>query len=223
MPTIVEVHHESLLYAAKFAHPPFALWGQGGKIVGGLYDALAPYNVKLRQIQVNASVPTSADAVITLTLGNTVLKFSFETLSVAFNGFNQAGFRDIPKFLALSTGWLKDYPFSSHEANYFSHCFLKGMATDDFLRTINTKPVKSGGIDLGSGAVFYRAVPDKFWTSKLTIDKSEHFPGAVFLGLKIDVASPVVDYPALLSDGREYFAKLLGDLGLALSVPEIVN
>jgi hypothetical protein len=222
MPTILDVHHESLLYTAKFEKPPFALWGRGGNIVGGFYDALAPYNVKLRQIQVNGSVPTSADPIITITLGNTVLKFSFEMLSVAFNGFNESGLRDIPNFLAACTGWLqKDHPFSSHEAFYFSHCFLKGVATDDFLRTISPDHFKSGGIDMGSGAVFYRAVPEKLWTTKLTIDKSEHFPGAVFLGLKIDVGSPTLDYDSLLLDGQAYFAKLLDDFGLALPVPAI--
>lgn len=217
MPATIDIRHESLAYTAKFARPPLVLWGAGAKVVGGIYEALAPYNITLRNIQLNASVPTAADTIATVQLGTTILKFSFEKIEVAFSNFSEEEFLGIPKFLQLSTGWLqKDFPFASHEAFYFSHCFLKAAAVDEFLKKLNPNPIRSAGIDLGSGAVFYRAVPDKSWTTKLTIDKSQHFLGGLFIGLNITVANATVDYGSLLADGREYFVNAMSELGLEL-------
>lgn len=217
MTATLDIRHESLAYTAKFARPPLALWGAGGRIVGGFYEALAPYNVTLRNIQVSPSVPTAADPVVTVQLGTTVLKFSFEKVEVAFSNFSEEEFRGIPRFLQVSTGWLeREFPFASHEAFYFSHSFLKDVAVDEFLTTINPDAVRSAGVDLGSGAVFYRAIPDKSWTTKLTIDKSQHFSGALFIGLNITVANGRVNYESLLTEGREYFVQALAALGLAL-------
>jgi hypothetical protein len=221
MPATLDIRHESLGYSAKFARPPFSIWGAGGHIVAGICEALAPYNVTLRNIQLSSSVPTAADPVVTVQLGTTVWKFSFEKVEVTFSGFTEAGFRGIPKFLQLSTGWLqKDFPFVSHEATYYSHSFLKAGTVDEFLKTINSNPIKSAGIDLGSGASFYRAVPGKRWTTRLTIDKSLQISGAVFIALNIVVATGTVDYESLLEEAREYFGNALADLGLAVPTPE---
>jgi hypothetical protein len=217
MPATLDIRQESLSYSAKFARPPFPLWGHGGRIVGGIFEALAPYGVTLRNIQVSSSVPTAADPVVSAQIGTTVLKFSFEKIEVAFSGFTEEEFLGIPKFLQLSTGWVqKEFPFASHEVLYFAHCFLTGIAADEFLRTINANRIKSGGTDLGTGVSFYRAVPEKLWTTKLTMDKSLHFSGALFIGLTIAVASGTVDYEALLKEGREYFVNALAELGLAV-------
>jgi hypothetical protein len=221
MAATLDIRHESLAYSAKFAQPPFLLWGKGDRILGGFYEALAPYGLTLRNIQMSPKVPTPADPLVTVQLGTTILKFSFEKIEVAFSGFTEQEFLGIPKFLELSTGWLrKDFPFASHDATYFSHCFLKDGAVEEFLRTINPSSIKSAGIDLGSGAAFYRAVPERLWTTKLTIDKSLHFPGALFVAFQLSVASGTVEYDSLFADAREYFGNALGELGLALPTPE---
>ena len=108
--------------------------GQGARIVGGLYEALLPYNVTLRNIQVNSAVPTAADTMVTVQLGSTVLKFSFEKIEVTFTGFSEDEFQGIPKFLEVSTSWLqREFPFASHEAFYFCHSFLKWCGHRRFL------------------------------------------------------------------------------------------
>ncbi|MGH9687724.1 MAG: hypothetical protein ACRD5K_11600 [Candidatus Acidiferrales bacterium] len=222
MPTILDIRNESLAYSATFARPPLELWGAGGRIIKGLCEALEPYNISLRNIHVSPAAATAADAVIAVQIGSTVLKFSFEKVEATFSGFGEDEFRGIPKFLQMSTGWLeKQYPFAAHEAWYFCHAFLKGPTVDEFLKNIYPNPIKSAGLDLGSGGVFYRAVPEKAWTIQLTIDKSQQFPGGLFIGLRLNVATGLVDYNLLFTDGRQYLAKALTDLGLAL--PELAG
>jgi hypothetical protein len=222
MAATLDIRHESLAYTAKFARPPFSLWGLGGRIVGGIYEALAPYGITLQNIQLSPSAPTPADTLVTVQLGTTVLKFSYEKIEISFSGFGEEEFRAIPKFLGLATGWLqKEFPFASHQAFYFCHALLKEGGTDDFLKRISPNPIKSAGIDLGSGTVFYRAVPERSWTTQLTLDKSQHIPGGLFIGLKVAIASGTVNYDSLLTQGAEYLRNALGDLGLALPQPSV--
>lgn len=222
MPATLDIRQESLSYTAMFARPPLGLWGAGGRIVSEFYKALEPYNVTLRNITLNPGTPTAADTVITVHIGSTVLKFSFEKIEVAFSNFTEQEFQGIPKFLRSSTSWLqKDFPFASHQAIYFCHSFLKERAVDEFLKGINADLVKSAGVNLGNGAIMYRAVPEKAWTTQLTIDKSQHFPGGLFIGFKIAIANAVVSYDSLLTEGREYLQNALGDLGLVL--PELTS
>jgi len=217
MPITLDIRYESLGYHAKFAHPPFDLWGQGKQIVGAIYDGLAPYKVALGNIRLSPTVSTASEPVVTVNLGKTVLKFSFEKVEVAFSNFSQGEFRDIPNFLKHATGWLpKEFPFVSHQAVYFLHCFLPGIAIDEFLSNLNKSTVKLEGIDLGSGAVFYRAIPKKQWITKVTIDRSQHFTGGLFIGMDITVANGIVDYDLLLTDGLEYFTNALSEFGLCL-------
>ncbi len=222
MAATLDIRHESLAYTARFARPPFALWGAGGRIVGGIYEALTPYNVTLQNIHLSPSVSSPADVIVTVQLGATVLRFSYEKIEVTFSRFSEEEFRGIPKFLHLSTSWLgKDFPFASHQSFYYSHSFLREMTVDDFLRTMTTKTVKSAGIDLGSGVIFHRAIPQKSWITQLTVDKSQGIPGALFIGLNVSVTGGTLDYDSLFADGREYFGNALAELGLIL--PELTE
>ena len=222
MPATLDTRFESLSYTARFAHPPFELWGKGGLMVRGIHEALAPYNITLQNIHLTSAMASAADTVITVQIGTTILKFSFEQIEIAFSRFSEEEFRGIPRFLKMSTSWLGEgFQYASHQITYYSHSFLKEMPTDDFLRTINPTPIKSAGIDLGSGAVFHRAIPQKSWITQLTIDKSQGISGALFIGLTISIAGGKLDYDSLLADGREYFRNALSDLGLIL--PELAE
>lgn len=220
MRAILDIRHESLSYTATFARPALELWGSGGRIIRGFCEALEPYNVTLANFHVSPTLPTAAEAVVTIQIGTTVLKFSFQKVEVAFAGFSEEEFLGIPKFLQLSTSWLeKEFPFKSHEAHYFCHSFLKDASVDEFLKKINPNSPKSAGLDLGNGVVFYRAVPEKAWTTQLTVDKSQHFPGGLFIGIRVSIAESSVNYEKLFAEGRDYLRRALSDLGLTL--PEL--
>lgn len=223
MPATLDLRHESLLYTGNFARPTFELWGAGGTIVRQLYEALSPYKVSLQSFQLAAALSSAADTVLTVHIGSTVLKFSFEKIDVTFTGFNEKEFQDIPKFLQASTVWLgkivPDFLFGSHEVQYFSHSFLKEASVDDFLRTTSPRTMKSAGFDLGTGAILHRSVPERKWVTRLMLDRSQYIPGALFVGLSIRIETGVVDYESLLAQGRGYFLESVDQLGLSLPDP----
>ncbi len=220
MPATLDLRHEGLGYTGNFARPTFELWGAGGIIVRQIYEALSPYKVSLQNFKLAAALSSAADTVLTVQVGSTVLKLSFEKIDVTFTGFSEEEFQAIPKFLQASTIWLgkavPDFQFSSHQIQYFSHSFLKEGSVDEFLKATSPKPLKSTGFDLGTGAIFHRSVPEKKWVTQLTLDRSQYIPGSLFIGLSIRIETGPVNYDSLLVEGRSYFAEVLGELGLRL-------
>lgn len=223
MPATLDLRHEGLTYTGNFARPAFELWGAGGIIVRAIYEALSPYKVSLQSFQLASTLPTAADAILTVSVGSTVLKFSFVKIEVSFTGFSEEEFQGIPSFLKASTDWLikavPRFSFASHEVQYFSHSFLKEASVDDFLRTVNPRAIKSAGFDLGAGAIFHRSVPERKWVTRLMLDKSQYIPGALFVGLLIKIEGGPTDYDSLLEQGRGYFQESIGELGLILPNP----
>jgi hypothetical protein len=223
MPATLDLRHESLLYTGNFARPTFELWGAGGVVVRHIYEALSPYQVKLQNFQLSAALASAADTILTVNIGSTVLKFSFEKIEASFAGFSEEEFQRIPKFLQTSTAWLSkvvpDFLFGSHQIQYFSHSFLKGTSVDEFLKARSPKTLKLAGFDLGTGVIFHRSVPEKKWVTQLTLDRSQFMQGALFVGLLIRIETGVIDYESLLAQGREYFQEMIDGLELTLPDP----
>jgi hypothetical protein len=214
MSATLDFQHESLSYTATYASPPFELWGGlTGGVVKQLYSALAPYSVGMKQIQISPAMQTAGDTVVTVRVGNTTLKFSYEQLEVTFGSFTEAEFQAIPKFLTSATAWIpkvsKDFRFSTHKVGYHSHSLLKGITVDDFLRNLTRSHASFGGLNIGGGIILHRIVPDKKWRVELIVDKSKPIPGALYMGLTLDIEANELNYDSLLTDGRTYFVDIL--------------
>lgn len=201
------------------------LWGAGGRIIKGFCDALAPYKVTLQNVQLAASMANAADNALTVNVGKTVVKFSFQKIEVMFPSFgNEDEFQGMPKFLEATTGWLvrdlENFKYATHDVAYFSHSFLRGLAADDYLRNLNPRKFDAAGFDLGSGLLLNSAVPEKKWTTHLSVDRSQQISGALFIGLRIEVEGPIASYDSFLLDGRTYFEQTINELGLRLDIPQ---
>jgi hypothetical protein len=223
MTAVLDFQHESLSYTASFAVPPFEFWGgTTGGVVKQLYDALAPYKVKLGQIQLNRGMATAGDTIVTVKTGNTTVNFSCEQLEVVFASFSEAEFQGIPSFLEAATGWIPTAAnvarFVAHQFTYHSHSLLKGTTADDFLRNLTKDHAGFGGLNIGGGLILHRVVPDKKWRVELIIDKSKPIAGAIYIGLTVFIDDNKLNYESLLADGRKYFREILEHLGLELPV-----
>jgi hypothetical protein len=170
MPATIDIRHELLTYTAVYERPAFALWGNGGAIVRGFHDALTPYRVTLRDFQITSHTATAADPVVTFAVGSAIVKFAFGSLEVTFSNLNEEVLRSLPGFLDALTSWLKkipDFKFGSHGFVYYQHSFLKGTTVDEFLSKFSPKKIELPGVDLGSGAIFNRSVPERFGQRRL--------------------------------------------------------
>jgi hypothetical protein len=217
MPATIDIQHELLTYSAVFERPVLNLWGNGGAIVHGFLDSLAPFNVTLRNFQIHTTA-SPADPVVTVTSGSATVKFAFGGIEVIFANLNEEVLRGLPSFLDASTSWLKkavpDFKLSSHGIVYYQHSLLKGETVDKFLSKFSQKKIELPGVDLGTGAIFNRSVPERYWTTQTTLDRSAAFPGALFFGLNIKIGTGLVEYEKLFAEAMSYYAATLKALDL---------
>jgi hypothetical protein len=220
MPATLDFRQESLGYTGTFERPALELWGAGGNVIGRLHEALAPYKVGLQNFHLSPTLPTAADPMLTVNVGTTVLKFSFEKIDVAFTNFTEEELQGIPTFLDLTTNWLTkavpSFAFSSHQVQYYSHSFLKESPVEDYLRLRSQKGSSLPGFDLGTGVIQHRSIPERKWVTQLIVDRSQLIPGALFISLFIRIESGKLEYGALLAEGRKFFETAVGELGLVV-------
>lgn len=225
MPYSLDIQQESLSYTVRYARPAFELWGTGGTVVGGLYNALSPHGVPLQNFQIATSVSSAADVIFTVKIAQYgVLKFTLEKMEFSFANFTEDTFRSIPQMLEASTRWLRSaipsLKFAGHTFTYYNHSHIKGLAVEQFLRTVNARDLKSAGTSRGNGAIFNYTVPEHNWTTQVIVDRSVLVADALYLNLTLGFPGDMLDYPQLLSKGRYYLAQVLGELNLSL--PELL-
>ena len=219
MPYELDVQHEQLTYTGRYSRPLFELWGDGGKIVGGIYDALQPYRVRLSDIRVEPGQTTASDPIVTAGIaGGGVCRFAFDRLELTFSSFSEESLKQIPAIISASTGWIRTtvptIKFHSHLTVYHAHAKLTGAVVGEFLKTLGQRNLKSAGIDRGSGAIYNYEIPDFGWTTQLVIDSSLLVSGGLYLMLSIATNRDRLDYGALLVQGRSYLSGILQELDL---------
>ncbi len=224
MPKELDIRLESITYTVRFAKPLFSLWGKGGEVVGPLHDALSPYGVTLANIVVNTGVANSAEPVITVWVrGNSTVKFAFDRIEFAINGFTEEFFRALPKLFRDSTAWIKvaqpKFRFASHNFGYFCHAMVKDSTARKVLDTVNPKTLRAAGSSMGNASTFHCSVSDKNWTTRIMFDHSLAVPSALFIALVIDTLADDLEYEAMMLDARTYFRSVLAEVDLTL--PEL--
>ena len=219
----LDVRWETLNYTARYARPAFSLWGQGGKIVEALYDALSRYGVTLENITGTATLANASAHLLTITIGNSGnLKIAHDRLEFSFSNFTTDFFQSLPQLFSACTEWLRvavpKFQFATHQFQYFTHSYIKESTTEEVLKTVNPVILKSAGLSLGHGAIFNHVLPDRKWKTQLIIDRSSFLPDALFVSLNFSISSDDVKYEALILEGRQYLDSLLE--GFDLSLPQ---
>ena len=217
----LDIRTETLNYLAAFARPAFSLWGQGGKITEGLYDALSPFGASLPTFQATPTLPNASTALLTIGIGNSgTLKFAYDRLEFTFTDFTTDFFQSLPRLFSACADWLRasvpKFQFATHDFGYFSHSYIKGTTTEEILAMINPQKFKSAGLALGHGAIFHHAIPETKWRTRLILDRSAQLPDALFLGLNLTLTRDSIEYDKFLVDGRAYLASILEELDLSL-------
>ena len=220
----LDLRWETLNYTAHFARPTFVLWGQGGAIMEGLYDALAEYGVTLANVQVTPTLPNASTPLLTIKVGESgSLKFAYDRLEFSFSNFTTEFFQSLPGLFSRVANWLNKtvpkFQFASHEFNYFAHSYIKQGETENVLASINPRKFEGAGLSIGHGAIFHHTVPEKRWATQFIVDRSSFLPNAFFMGLGITVSHGDIEYERFVLDARAYLGSLLHELDLTL--PEL--
>ena len=221
----LDIRLVGLAYTAKLARPVFELWGRGAQIVGSLYDALSPYGVTPSQIRLNGNLPHVGDPLITVRIfnENSTVKFAFDRMEFVFNHFTTESFQHVSADIASKhrPGWQKRILNLSSPRTLSRISLTPSFRMPrrlDVLKQINPQKLVSAGDTLGNGITFHNLVPDKGWRTNLTLDLSLQLPGALFIGLSIELDTDKIDYEVFMNEARSYYRTMLAELELQVPV-----
>jgi hypothetical protein len=220
----LDLQNEQLTYTVQFSRPAFELWAQGAMMLKALYQALAPYGATLANFQLTPLTQSAAEPVCTVRVGqNGLYRLTLEKIELTFSQFSQEFFLGLPRIFSESTRWVREVvpgvTFSSHRFAYGSHSLLKSSTAEEFLRTVNGRPLKSAGTSLGNGVIYNFVVPNHNWVTQFVLDRSVVIKDALYLGFVLILQTDQLNYDSLIAESRYYLSSVLNELGLSL--PEL--
>ena len=217
----LQVQQNELVHIARFDRPLLELWGEGRAIVEGLFSAFSVFGINLADIRNESSSLNPADQVVAVNIGlSGVHRFRFDRIESVFFNFDDDFLRTVPSVLDASTNWVRkaaaSAKFISHQFTYSSHSVVAGKAADKLL-TFVERPVRAGGQNTGTGAIFHWDLAEKGWATKLLLDRSITIPDGVFVMFTLTVKTDRPNYASLIGEGKSYLDTVLKELGFELT------
>lgn len=206
-------------YLGLFSKPPFSSWNEGGKVLGGLYEAFSPYNISISDIKYE-SFPNLADSTLTVFLFNysANYKFKWDRVEAMFSDLTEEQFPTIPAVLQHGDQWLhtleSDFSFQSHLLTYTSHNLLSEGSAKDFLQSLSNADIPDVGVSQGHGVTFHWDIPEHNWNFHIGIDLSFSVPNGLFLQFLIRTSIDRIDYVETFQSGMELGRSALAKIGL---------
>jgi hypothetical protein len=206
-------------YRGVFTQPLFSLFGEGGKIVQGLYKSFSPYGVTLANIRNDSLSLSPSDQVLTVNFTTAAYyKFRFDGIESSVVNFTPQDLSDIPKLLSSGDNWLRsaapDLSFQSHLFATFSHNRLSEGNSQDFLFNLFNVNAPNVGTSRGNGIIYHWDVPEYEWLVQLTIDHSVIVSGGLFIHFIVITAKDKIDYLETVQVGYKLFSEAMTQIGL---------
>lgn len=134
------VQSNQLDYVAFFSQPGLGLWGEGTKILQGLFSAFSPFHINLADLRNDSSSLHPSDQVVTVRFGAIgEYRFKFDRVELTLLNFNSKSLVEVPKVLTAGDEWLRSvipgFTFSSHLFATLSHSELDHGTSQEFCGT----------------------------------------------------------------------------------------
>jgi hypothetical protein len=212
------IQEDTNSYTGFFLSPAFALWGEGLRLIEGLYRTFNDYGAGLNDIKADATSDSSSSGV-NVDLGSLGdYKLGFEQVEWTVNNIDDEDFARVPAMLSRGDVWLRsvvpDFGFKLHGFNYYSHNLLSDVTSQDFLRKFSSADIHGVGTSLGNGLIFHWELPEDGWRMNLTIDHSNIHVGGLFLEQDVYALSDKIDYENLVISSRKLLRDTLAKIDL---------
>ena len=208
-------------YIGLFSKPAFSLWGDGARILEGLYETFAPYKINLADFRQDSLSPVVADASVTVFVGvSGSYKFKFDRLELTLSNLSDSDLAALPEMLARGTSWLRatvsDFSFQTHLFTYNNHSEVSGGTAKDFLSTLPQVELPDVGRGIGNGVIFNWIEPKLERRVQLLIDHSNIHKDGLFIQLSLQSTADEVDYLEAVATGRVILDTVLAKVGLVI-------
>jgi len=207
-----------ITFYGLFSQPMFSVWGQGEKILGGLFNAFKDYNVTAGDMRYETTSPNVTDSVISVSLFNSSAnyKYKVDRVEAVFNDFTEEQSQRIPEVLQHGDSWLRslglDFSFKSQLLLHTSHNQLSEGTSEEFLKALSSPDVPDIGNSKGNGITFHWDIPERDWDLSMAVDHSAYVTNGLFVQFLLKTTHDKLDYvdtfQAAISLGRTALAKL---------------
>jgi len=220
--TQLSVRDNRIEYVGLLKKPVFNLWGEGGAILGGLYDALSPYHNGLKSFGSIGDGGSPADQAVTVDLGwQAQFRFRFDRIEAHLHTFDDSQLQTFPGVLERGAAWLlaqQPQPaFDSHLVTYRCHGPLVASNGAAFLATLPTPRLKGLGPTADAGVILHGALPSRGTLVHLTLDHSIRIRDGLFVEFQAFLPEGSIDYSVTLAELRTALDSLLAEIGLELT------
>lgn len=215
------VQQNQVSYAALFSRPAFALWGDGERILNGLFTAFSKRGVSLANFRFDQAGQDPGAQAITVSFGPLCsYKFKLDRVEASLNNFRRDDLAIFPHLLGEGATWLRsaipDFSFQSHLFTYFGHSQLSEGTSQEFLTAIPTFSIPEIGESEGNGIIFHWKLKDRDWKVQLMVDHSLTVTNGLFLQFLLFATGDQLDYPETATAGRSIMDMALKKIGLEI-------
>lgn len=221
----LRVADSRLEYAAFLARPLFDLWGAGGHILAGLFDALDRYHSGLSSFNSSGDVSTPSDQAVVVALGRQAqFVFKLDRIESHLIGFSASQISPFADMLAKGVGWVLNREprpeVRSHLVTLRCHCEIAGGNYDSIMARIGPPEVEAFGSAASPGVIYHGKLAGVDGVVHLTIDKSLRVDDGAFVELQVVLPSGEIDHSECIPRAYSAFLAVLGSMGLSLVLDE---
>ncbi len=213
-----------ITFIGLFSQPLFSVWGQGEKLLGGLFKAFSQYNLTAGDMRYETTSPTVTDSTITVNLFNysASYKYKIDRVEATFTDFTEEQSQRIPEVLGRGDEWLRSLdPEFSLKTQLFihaSHNQLSEGTSEEFLKGLSNLDIPDVGVSKGNGVTFHWDIPGRDWDLSMAIDHSAYVTNGLFIQFLLKTTNDKLDYGDIFSAGVTLGRSALAKLGLEVQV-----
>ncbi|HEX6809791.1 MAG TPA: hypothetical protein VF118_17520 [Gemmatimonadaceae bacterium] len=213
------IQMNQLDYVAAFSRPALSLWGDGARILQGLYDSFHGLHQGLNDITVEGDPAHPARQSVTVAIKpNAYYRFRFDRVEAQMVNFSDAHIATLPDILARGDRWLREaipsLAFQSHVLSYSSHSRLEGAKSSNVLASLTRTNFPMLGESAGAGIIYRSELPTRGWRTQLTIDHSLVVPDGLFVYFEVLVNADQIDYGEALTFARHLLDGAIDSIGV---------
>lgn len=218
----LQVMRNEISYTGSLAQPLLNYLQQMNEPAKALLEAFEPFGFGFESMQALASAQAINQQGLLFTFGwQGTYTFKLDRVEAMFWNLDESGFKRGAEILMAADRTLRKYAqgfqMKRHQFIHSAHGLLQPGQVADVLDPLIKMYPRSGGVSKGTGVIFHWDVPDKHWTTQLTLDRSVFYEDGLFLLLSIECFSDNLDLPAVLIEGRQYLIAVLQEIGVELA------
>ncbi len=208
---------------SSYVRPALSLWGEGGTIARGLYEAYQEFGVSLNDISALNSDSVGGQGAIVKLGERSQLTFKFDRIEATVRNYLKDDLLAFPGLVARCEDWLRaavpnhQFAFRVFEVNV--HASLNDGTAESVLRGLGVRELDVNAVSRSHGASYHFTYPDLRTRVDLLIDHSLVVIGGLYVHFGMVIEGDMINYVETTTWAERTMRALLAAAGLTFAEP----